>query len=60
MPGGDARGDSGNGGNGGNDSGASGDTAVRILLGANSGTSAEPLILATLAAELIDVRQAGR
>jgi hypothetical protein len=44
MPGGDAR----------------GDTAARIQFGSNSGKPSEPPILGSLAAELIDVRQAGR
>ncbi len=61
MPGGNVGEDGSNDTDAPGDSGAgSGDTAVRILLGSNSGKPSEPLILGTLAAELVDVRQAGR
>jgi hypothetical protein len=54
MPGGSV------GDDGSNDRGAAGDTAVRIQLGSNSGKPVEPLMLGTLAAELVDVRLGGR
>ena len=61
MPGGNVGEDGSNYTDAPGDRGAgSGDTAVRILLGSNSGKPSEPLILGTIAAELIDVRQAGR